>query len=117
MSKDNLSKLAEKFEKKIAQQAKGKSAPLFKPVAKPMADENAMNAITEAHYVSLAISSLFRELGIDMNQASSRTAITQENAARFMQRIKAMLPNLRAVLDRLNTAVNAAPADDNPYNS
>lgn len=129
MSKDDLSKLAEKFEKKIAQQTKGKIAPPFKPiiapndklVKNPMANENAMDALTEAHYVSLAISSLFRELGIDMDQLSSRSAITQENANRFMQRIKAMLPNLRAVLDRLNTTVSAVPVstpvEDNPYES
>ena len=105
-----LLKLAEKFEHKMAQSVKEKAPSEKKlelaPTDTLMVDEDSLDIIHEAQYVSNAIAALSRELGIP----NGGQGITQQRAETFKQRMKKLLPGLLAVLNQLNNNLNT-PTD------
>jgi hypothetical protein len=60
-----------------------------------------MEAIEAAYYISSAIGNLFRTANIDMNDPTSRAAISPEQATILFNHLKQSLPNIKAILNKL----------------
>jgi hypothetical protein len=96
-----LLKLAAKLERK-AQASAIEFAP--NPVDKLHKHQLAvgdMEAIEAAYYISSAIGNVFKTTNIDMNNPSSREAISPEQATILFGRLKQVLPSIEAVLSKL----------------